>query len=320
MSDYNILEILSEYGIHPDKITLISERRNRCVWKISGNNGNYALKLVDPKKAGIISNVGSYLFNRGVPVIPVLPTLKNDFLVLHKDVSFILFPWFEGETIVYDTPGTIEKITSLLARFHNASRGYQATGKPIRKKDLNYISKTKLMNEVYKELIHDNSQIVKVFSSSYDWLQKRCIWAMEKIPDLLAASAKFNPDLLLSHGDYARINILSDKNGEWRIIDLDTVGISPPMTDVSKMITLINHDLGNWDSQRYESILECYRKIRPFFEGEEELLIIDQCFPHQAIDLLIGYYNKSTSTTLGEELERCLASDREKLKELHIKL
>jgi CotS family spore coat protein len=320
MNEYIILEVLAEYGIAPNKITLIRERENRCVWEISGDKKNYALKLVRPEIARIVGNVGVYLFNRGVPVITVLPTMENDFFVQHNDVSFVLFPWFEGEAIDYDTPGTIKKMSSLLADFHVASRGYEATRNPIKKKYLEYASGTENMNKVYKESIHDNSQMVKVFSSHYDWLQKRCIWVIERLPDLLAASAIFNPDLLLSHGDYARINILSDKNGDWKIIDLDTVRISPPMTDVSKMITLINHDLGNWDSKRYQFILECYRKIRPLFEGEEEFLMIDQCFPHQAIDLLISYYNKSTSTTLVEELERCLATDQEKLKEFQIHL
>lgn len=320
MNDSIISEVLSEYGIAPDKIKLISERNNRCVWKISSNKGDYALKLVEPKKAQLISHTGVYLSARGVPVIPVLPTLKNRLFQQVKDVSFILFPWFEGEAILYDTPGTIGKMSNLLAHFHLSSKGYQATGSPVRKKDLNYINKTKNMNEVYKGLIHEDSQIAKIFLSHYDWIKKRCMWVIERIPDLPAASAKYNPEILLSHGDYARVNILSDKQGEWKIIDLDTVGISPPMADLSKMITLVNHDLGNWDSKRYQFILDCYRKIRPFRKEEEELLMMDQCFPHQAIDLMMSYYNKSTSSSLQEEFERCLSSDHEKLKEFNFYL
>lgn len=320
MNEHIILKVLAEYGIAPVNITLISERKNRSVWKITGDKKSYALKSVQPQIAEIISNVGVYLFNRGVPVITVLPTLKNDFFVKRKNISFVLFPWFEGEAIVYDTPGAMEKMSTLLANFHEASRGYEGTGHPIKKKQMDYVRETRKMNDVYEKLIHKDSPMVKVFSSHYDWLQKRCIWVMERLPDILAAPAKFNPDSLLSHGDYARVNILSDKNGDWKIIDLDTVAISHPMTDVSKMITLINHDLGNWDSKRYQFILECYRKIRPFSEDEEELLMIDQCFPRQAIDLLKCYFNKSGSTTLVEELERCLATEREKLKDFQIHL
>lgn len=326
MDGHMISKVLAKYGVYPEKWTLIKQESNRNVWEVKGDKRKYALKSVNAEIAQKIPDISFYLSGKGIPVITPLPTLNGDFFVQKNKFFFILFPWFEGEFIRYDTPGTIERMSGLLAQFHEASRGYAAAGKLVKKKTLNllydYSKKYKYMKRIYKELEQSDDRIARVFSNHYSWLQKRCKWVIKRLPhttyQALIASARLDP--ILGHGDYSRVNILSDKRGNWIIIDLDTVGVYLPIRDLSRMITWINHDFGNWDSARFKSILQCYRNIRPFSRSEEELLIVDQCFPHQALALITHYYKKIKNVTLLEEFERCLATDKEKLRELHINL
>lgn len=322
-----ILNVLSKYGIRPEKITLIKRGSSRSVWEVSEKKGKYALKSVSAEKAQIISNVSLYLSRKGVPVITVLPALNGDFVVQSDKFCFILFPWFEGETIRYDISGTVEKMSVLLAQFHEASRGYAATGKPIKKKRLNlleeYVDKIEKLDKIYKKLKSRDDPTARVFSHHYFWLRKRCHWVINILPSTsyhnLIALAELDP--IVGHGDYSRSNILSDKQGNWKIMDLDTAGIYLPVRDLSRMITRIDNSryIGNWDSARYQSILQCYRDTRPFSEEEEKLLIVDQCFPHQAIRLIEKNYKGERSRKLLERFERCLAIDKEKIRELSIK-
>lgn len=321
-----IIEVLSKYGIRPKKWTIIKQENDRMVLKVEGENGNYVLKSLIASKAHNVSNITPYLSGKGIPVIAVLPALNGDFVVQSKKYknSFILFPWFDGKSIHYEPQGTIERMSSLLAQFHEASRGYKTTGKPIMKILFymleEYKKRLEFMDKTYKKLVSTDDQIVRFFSKYYSWLQKRCNWVIKELPrtsyEKLIELAELDP--ILGHGDYSRANILSDKSGNWKIIDLDNVGLSLPFVDLSRMITWMNHDLRNWNSTRYQTILQSYRNVRPFSEEEEKLLIIDQCFPHQFIALMKRKVENIREIHL-EELEKCLAIDREKISEFSIK-
>lgn len=324
MDDSIIKTVLSKYGVRPKKCKLIKQSTGRSVWKIKGEEGKYALKSVSAERAHIISNVSRYLSDKDVPVITVLPALNGDFVVKINEFFFIIFPWFEGEPIEYDVPENIKRMSSLLAQFHKASRGYVTTGKPIKEKRpllKEYTRSFEQMTKIYKELTVKEDKIIKIFSSHYSWLSKRCKWVIESIQETsyhdLMSTAKINP--LLGHRDYARHNILKDKRGNWIILDLDDVGIVLPIRDLSGMIISIDNELGNWSSDRIQSILQAYRNVRPFSKEEENLLLKDLCFPHQAISLIAAYYNKGDRKGIRlKGLENCLAQDKEKIRSLSI--
>lgn len=323
--DKMVLEVLSKYGIRPQKCTLIRNKGDRSVWKVEEKKGKFVLKLVSAEKAQKISNVTLFLSGKGIPVIPVVPTLKGDFVVRSKKNFFVLFPWFDGDAISYRTPGTIEKMSVLLAQFHEASRGFQAAGKPIKKTELNllkeYSRKVEQLDKIYKKVRLRKDPIVNVFLDHYSWLRKRCAWVINTLPNTSYYKLLKLVDLdpILIHGDYAKYNILSDNEGDWKIIDLDDVEISFPLKELSKMMSRIDCKLGNWSLARYQSILQCYRSIRPFSEEEEELLLLDLCFPDRILNLMNKYDRKAKDKAFLEEFKSCLAIDKEKIKELSIK-
>lgn len=318
-----IAEVLSKYGIRPQKWTIIKQESDRMVFKIEGEQEIYALKSLIDRVAQNVSNLTLHLIKRGIPLIPILPTLNGDFVVKSNKCnnSFILFPWFEGEPIIYETPGTINKMTTLLAQFHEASKSYNNTGNPINRILFDmlkvYKKKLKFIEKTYQEVNSSDDQILRLVASHYFWIKKRCDWVIKELPrtsyNKLIKLAESDPTL--GHGDYSRANILSDKLGNWKLIDLDVTGLSLPFVDLSRMITWMNHDLQNWDPNRYQTILQYYRHVRPFSEEEEELLIIDQCFPHQFIDLVRGIMNNRREILL-DEFQNCLATDKQKIKNL----
>lgn len=323
--DEMISEVLSKYGIQPIQSTLIKQETDRCVWKISGGKGTYALKQLELSRAKKFVGVVLHLLDYRVPVIPVLPTLKGDYVVETGKLGLLLFPWFEGEQIRYETPGAIEGISELLAKYHEALKGFKPSGIKLGQIGLDllkdYSKGLEMLKIRYKEYGSSEEPFAKAFCNHYPWFLKRAKWVIHKLPNTsyhkLVKTAK--RDHLIGHGDYSRSNILCNDKGEWRIIDLDSAHISLPVRDLSRMITWMNHDLRSWDYARFKTILQCYRSIRPFSEEEEKLLIIDQCFPHQALTLVKRYQNKHNMNTLLEELESLVVSDKEKIRDLSIK-
>lgn len=324
MADFNNSElksILSRYGVVPDNLVSVVKNVNRELWRVTAPSGGYALKfLLSHEKAQRIASVSEHLHRKGIPVITVLPTVDGNSLVSTERGCFILFPWLEGEQPSLETPGMIERAAVLLAQFHEASRGYVASGGPItdNRLDLNerYLSKLEKM-ERFREMAHDvDDEFSKLFQSEFSWLHACMRWVLDRLPhtalrDLLAASEH---DPLLAHGDYSLKNMLLGSNGELTIIDFDLVSIALPPLDISHLVTWISHHTHSWSLENLNVVLHAYQQVRRLSPEEQELILIDQIFPHRALTLARKHIERNLRTDdSSEKLERILKTDREKI-------
>ncbi|MFS0556001.1 phosphotransferase [Brevibacillus sp. 179-C9.3 HS] len=323
VSEKVIDKALKEYGITEKEICMITERSDRLVWRVTTQKGDYALKFVAKKSASTIAEVSKYLAKMGVPVIIVLPTIYGDSFVRLKDGCLLLFPWVKGAVPRYEEPNMTERIVTLLAIFHERSRGFVSQANSV-KSNLDwpsyYSKRIKFLNEISLMARSDSNPFFQLFFDHYSWLQKRCTWVIERLPHTgftnLAKLARLDP--LLGHGDYSQANLLLDNNGELTIIDLDNVSISLPIWDLSRLITWMNHALQDWSLERFEMVLNTYQQVRELTENEKELLLIDQVFPHQVIDLARKYNRKTAGPTTFEELKRSIEIDKKKIRDLRL--
>ena len=322
-----VLWALSQYGISPLKYTIFKQskrERNRIVWKVETDKGNYALKQIELNKAKKIAAISRHLMKKGVPTIPVIPTLIDHYVIEREDLGLVLFPWIEGKKIRYETEGAIERISELLAHYHEGLKGFTPDGIELGDFGLDlkghYKKDLKKLESVYREFSAIEAPVAKLFCRHYLWFKKRAVWALKELPNTayreLAEKAK--RESIIGHGDFSCANILSNEKGEWRILDLDSSHISLPIWDLSRLISWMNNDLRSWDYERFQLILKCYRNIRPLSAEEEKLLAIDQCFPHQVLTLLDRYYKQHRMHTLVEELESLVSAENQKLLDLSI--
>jgi spore coat protein I len=314
------------YGVIPVNAVLVRHKSDRQVWRITdGNKDVFALKYVEKSvRAPIIAAVNDYIHGKGVPVTPVLSTLDGASLVNFNEGCFLLFQWLEGVHPSYAEPGMIEKMAMLLAKFHEASQGYVASDKPITnlRLDWNQIYKRKIkkMEKLREQARVSGDPFSKLFSSYIPWLQSRIAWILEQLPQTALSTLIDNMlhDPRLAHGDYSHHNLLRGNNNELTVIDLDTVSIALPMRDISHLTTCMNHELGAWSSERFQLVLDAYQRIRLLTPVENELILLDQIFPHKAIRLSEKYFGDLGNSTYLHEFERCMAIDKEKLNVLGI--
>jgi CotS family spore coat protein len=317
---------LVAFGMWPAEVWLIKAAPDgKAIWAVTGSQGRFVLKRVTShRRAKKIAAVSHYLYRAGLPTTPALVSVEGKTSVDSGGGYYVLYPWVEGDHPAYASPGMIARLTELLARFHEGSRGYVPCGGSITDWRLDW-------DQVYRRLAAQLDRSAREAAAVGDpfgslllaqlpWLRERTAWVLDRLPDSpvgrLAEEARQDP--LLCHGDYSRDNVLVSPGGALTIIDLDTVCVSMPAWDISRLITWANHDQQAWSTARMEAILQAYASVRPFSAAERDLLLLDQVFPHQAIAIARGYYDSPGRTTLLAELERCLQTDRAKLGELGI--
>ena len=62
-------------------------------------------------------------------------------------------------------------------------------------------------------------------------------------------------------------------------------------------------------------MVQAYGNIRPLSSEEMEVFILDQCYPHQAIDILRRHYFEGTMNFL-KLFRLCLEIDKNKIRHL----
>ncbi|CAG9613119.1 Spore coat protein I [Bacillus rhizoplanae] len=320
-----ISEILQKnYGIIPENLVLVRRKVDRQLWKITDTTKNvYALKYLQKyKRAPFIAAVNDYMCEKGIPVTTVLSTLDGTSFVNVDDGCFLLFQWLEGEQPNYSEPEMIEKMATLLAKFHVASQGYVAAGNPITDSRLDwngiYQRKIRKMEKCQKKATVSRDSFSNVFLYHLPWLQSRVNWVLDQLPHTalraLLDAAQHEPHL--AHGDYSPLNLIWSNNNELTVIDMDTVSIALPMRDISHLITWVNHALGSWSRERFQLVLDAYQQIHPLSSEEHELLLLDQIFPHKAIRLSEKYFKSPENSKLLKEFECCIEIDKKKLNDL----
>ncbi|MBP1155393.1 MULTISPECIES: phosphotransferase [unclassified Paenibacillus] len=317
-----VQKALLSFNIRPDSVTL-NDSPKKKVWEVVRGSEKYALKCVSTDKVAYnVTEVSRHLQQNGLSVLEVLPTVDGKWFSTQNDFHFILTRWVSGTIPRYDNPSMLENITTKLSRFHQSSRGFN--GKSAKIEDLfqlypSHYEKKKNQLEKSRSRIHSSKDpFTRLFILHYPWLQSRIKWVLDHFPhaafkSLIAQSRK---DPFLQHGDYSRINVLADSSGQLIVIDLDTVAYALPVWDISRLITWVNHDLQQWSGDRLQEMLKRYQQIRPMSQIEQDLLQVDQIFPHLATNLAVSYYKGSKSPTLLDEFERTLVIDREKIKDL----
>jgi Ser/Thr protein kinase RdoA (MazF antagonist) len=315
MDEQRARRAAARFGLDPGQLQLppLARHKERAVWRV----GSHALKWVAKRKqARKIAAAARYLHGRGAPVLPPVA----DPLQTEKGY-FLLFPWVDGRQPLYTEPGMVERITRLLSEFHRASEGYIAAGGTVEQRHYDWARSWRTAAERLRQVSGEARSRGDAFSRMLlqhePWLKARLDWALDRLPQTgvakLVAAAKANP--LLGHGDFGRQNVLVTPAGDLVVIDLDLVAASLPVRDLSRLVTWVNHDLQTWSSDRFEAMIAAYGGLRA---SERALLELDQVVPHLALDIAREYYADSARPSLTEELERCLATDRDKLHDLGI--
>jgi spore coat protein I len=288
-NDQIAAEVLREYGIRPENITVIQSGGIKTVWKLRASGRQLCLKRLRQTidKARFSVNAQIYVKNSGGLVPGVVPNLKGQPITEYEGQLFVLYEWIDGNDISFGNPADLKKAVQGLARFHIASKGYKppADSRVSTKLGRWPEQYTSMKNKLtaWKETAASRSAqpACSAYLKHTDAMIRLADSALAQISasGYDALTAEGSDAIVLCHQDYGKGNALSASNGIY-IIDLDGVTFDLPARDLRKIIGKQAENHGQWRSETITNILDWYSQVNPQSRAEREVLLTDLLYPH----------------------------------------
>jgi len=314
-------EVLKNYNIVPDNISVIQSGTIKTVWKIKTQNSLYCLKRLKQSydKALFSVNAQIYIKQSGGKVAAVIPDKSGAPIVFHNEQLFVLYEWIHGKDLDLNNRSDLIPALHGLAEFHLVSRGYTAKG------DARVSSKLGKWPEQYNSMRNKflvwKSEAAKKASLSYHSSYLKSVDPIIEIADkameLLNRSSYTqltspgSDRIVLCHQDFGKGNALLTEKGVF-VLDLDGVTYDLAARDLRKITGKDAENRNRWDADSVTGILEAYEKFNPMSQQERDVLYIDLLFPHWFYGLLKNLYLNGKTLKPGE-IERIAKLEQTKV-------
>jgi spore coat protein I len=287
-------EVLKEYNILADDISIIQSGSIKTVWKIKYKNKLLCLKRLRQsyEKASFSVNAQIYVKSAGGNVPGIFLTSDKKAILQHNTELFVLYEWLEGIPLNFNNSADLANAIKGLAAFHLASRGYKPDAAfKISSKINKWPGQYESMHK--KLMLWKEEAINKKDSTSFFSYIKVVdpMLALSNNAQRLIVSSPYSAltanteSQVLCHQDYGTGNALLGVNGVI-ILDLDGVTLDLPIRDLRKLIFKYEEPNGKWQSRILCNILDWYSEINLLSNEEKQVLYIDLLFPHRFYGLV----------------------------------
>ena len=292
--------------MHKYNLELVSAEKVRSAYKIITGNGKFCLKRMkhgrNKVKNGCILTE-ELLSNKFTNTAKYFRTKDGDFSVSHKKNIFYLTEWIEGYECDLTNIDEAIKCTKLLAQFHNISNKIDhnkihipnnlKNWPKIFASNLNDLEKSKtiIINKRIK------SEFDVLFLENIDNFYNRGIFAINMLnkSEYCKLSKLANDNKIICHNSFYYQNIIK-KDGEYFIIDLDSIMIDLQISDLGKLIRrLMFKKTYGWDFNFAKALIEAYNSTNRLSREDLEIMLALIIFPHKFWKLGKKRYMKQKS-------------------------
>jgi spore coat protein I len=292
--------VLQEYDIVPEELSVIQGGSIKTVWKFSYNNSLYCLKrLKQPLDKVLFSaNAQIYIKKSGGNVPGIILNKFSDPITAFNDQLFIVYEWLSGRDLNFSNRQDLSLAIEGLAKFHAASKGYSAMA------GARVSSKLGKWPNQYESMMNKLTSWKELAGAKSGPQHRAYLACVDGILDLAAQAlallekSKYSELTMegsdapvLCHQDYGKGNALLTAEGVY-VIDLDGVTFDLPSRDLRKIIGKIAENRNRWDIRSTEDVLLWYSNINKISEEEKKVLYIDLLFPHWFFGLVKNQYDK----------------------------
>ncbi len=292
-------QVIKHYNLNVIDIRNESYKGKKGVWWVKTSSGMKILKKISNSEQTLrfILDAIKHLSKNGVLLPMVNKTINGNEYVDMNGVCFVLTDAIDGKSPSYSNPEEMHLITSSLAKFHKASRGFHPTDGTKPKYHLgtwpeSYFEKLEDIRAYYdSELTKTNHNDVNtVILNEFPTFYKRGKLAIDGIMgnDYLNWSKNAEITGSLCHQDFAAGNLLLTAAGQLYVLDTDSITVDIAARDIRKLLNKVMKKRGKWDTELASSILGYYQSINPLTADQWEVVRLDLLFPH----LFIGAVNK----------------------------
>lgn len=289
-------EIAKQFNLQLESIS-----PTRGVYLIKTNKGVKCLKRLNygAQKLLFIYGAKEHLINHGfLNVDRYLLAADGNPYVEHGDDIYVITEWVEGRECDFRNYSETMKASSVLAKFHEASKGYELYSGAKLKSDLGrwhhlmskrkdglkkmkWIAENKLDKSEFDRLFIDNVDLyVGLANEAIDTLSR------SKYDDVTNRTLH---EKSFCHHDYTYHNIILDKNDEIFVIDFDYCKYEIRAYDITSFLTkVLKRNM--WSFDLAKDLLEEYQKISPIQEDENMVMLAFLKFPQRLWRLANRYY------------------------------
>lgn len=293
-------QVLAEYDINVNKITLETYKEKKGVWWVDTCQGKKILKKMPMSKDRLLFVLSAveHLAANGVNLPEIIKNKDGALFVEYEGATFVLSEAVSSKPPSYNIPSELAMIMRGMAGFHTASRGFQPPADAKIRSHLGVWPKTYLEQitdlESFREQASQNKS--NIFDATYleecDYfinLAKETLIALINSPYkklVETADQKVN----LCHQDFASGNLGLITKDSIYVFDTDGITYDLAARDVRKICNKVMKKRGGWDLNLFKDMLRAYNEVNPLTREEYETLFIDLRFPHLFYGIASKYY------------------------------
>lgn len=173
----------------------------------------------------------NYLYQKEMPVYKIVPNLKKEKIVSWMRKIWILKLYIPGKEFKMNSKEHIKNAAILLSYLHRINYD-QEIGDIDNYK---YIS----LADPYHWLVNLQNEIIKISNSMDNNIVKKFVYTVEKTVSEININVYENQPCAIVHGDFHGRNIIYKGEEISGLIDMDTIGISARIIDVTEAMILL---------------------------------------------------------------------------------
>jgi CotS family spore coat protein len=283
-----VKEICAKYGVNVQSVVKI-----RSVYKVKyDDNKSICLKRMKSGKKKVIrgNKLIEALNNNGFyNTVKYFRTINGNLYVKYKKFIFYATEWIEGRECNFDNLEEACGCVKLLAEFHK-------TTNKLGKKHFNVYNNLKNWPNIFKENLSElerfknviNKKVLKsefdiVYLKNMDRFLDRALMAINILStsSYYKISKKANHNKTICHDSFYYQNVI-EKNGEYYLIDFDSIMIDLQINDLGKLIRrLMYKGTYKWEFEKAKKLIEAYIDVNPLSKEELEVMLSLIIFPHK---------------------------------------
>lgn len=289
-------EIAKQFNLQLESIS-----PNRGVYLIKTNKGVKCLKRLNygVQKLLFIYGAKEHLINNGFPYIDrYMLTSEGNPYVEYGDDLYVITEWVEGRECDFRNNYEAVNAASTLAKFHEASKGYEMIDGAKLKSDLGRwhhlmtkrrdgLKKMKIMAEnrldksEFDRLFIDNVELyVGLANEAIDTLNR------SKYDEVVKNTLQ---EKSFCHHDYTYHNIIFDSKDNAFIIDFDYCKYEVRSYDISSfLIKVLKRN--DWRFELACELMNEYNRVNPILDDEYTVILAFLKFPQRLWRLANRYY------------------------------
>lgn len=278
--------------MHKYNFELVSAEKVRSAYKIITDHGKFCLKRMkhgknNAKNGCILTE--ELLLNKFTNTAKYFRTKDGAFSVSYKKNIFYLTEWLEGVECDLTNIDEAVNCTKLLAQFHNISNkiDQHKINIPNNLKNWPKIFASNLNDlEKFKRIINSKkikSEFDMVFTENIDNFYNRGTLAISMLnkSKYYKSSKVANDKKIICHNSFYYQNIIK-KDGEYFIIDLDSIMIDLQISDLGKLISrLMFKKSYGWDFRFAKDLIDAYNSTNRLSREDLEIMLALIIFPHK---------------------------------------